>query len=412
MNDESRTPAYLRAGRLGRLTLKNRLVRAATSETMATEAGDATPELVAFYERLARGGAGLIITGHIFVAHRGQCSPRQMGLDTDARVPGLRRVTDAVHAGGGRIFAELSHAGSQSMMPDRVPLAPSVVTNPIYARHPDEASEADIADTVAAFAAAARRAKEAGFDGVHLHGGNGYLIAEFSSPHSNRRTDGWGGDAAGRARFSVAVCRAVRAAVGPDYPVTMRIGLADSVPDGLEVAESLDRAALLAAEGVDGFEVTLGIMGSYLENIRPYVAVSPRRAAEDWLVPRLWRPAAPEAYYRDFARALRARVGLPIILVGGVRTTDMMEELVASGDADFLALSRPFIREPDLPNRLIAGHRGMPDCVSCNICLAHDGYDALKCWRKNPADLAAHALFRLRGELGRIAARFRSAPPA
>jgi 2,4-dienoyl-CoA reductase-like NADH-dependent reductase (Old Yellow Enzyme family) len=409
MIDDGGSPAYLRPGRLGGLKLKNRLVRAATSETMATPDGDATPELVAFYEHLARGGAGLIITGHIFVAPRGQCSPRQMGLDTDARVPGLRRLTDAVHASGGRIFAELSHAGSQSMMPDRVPLAPSVVTNPIYARHPEEASEADIADTVAAFAAAARRAQEAGFDGVHLHGGNGYLIAEFSSPHSNRRTDGWGGDDMGRARFSVAVCRAVRAAVGPDYPVTMRIGLADSVPHGLSLAESLDRAALIAAEGIDGFEVTLGIMGSYLENIRPYVAVGPRRAVEDWLVPRLWRPAAPQAYYRDFARALRSRVSLPIILVGGVRTTDVMEEVVASGDADFLALSRPFIREPDLPNRLAAGHRGMPDCVSCNICLAHDGYDPLKCWRKNPADLAAHALFRLRGGMARLAARLRPA---
>ena len=260
-----------------------------------------------------------------------------------------------------------------------------MVTNPIYARQPDEASEADIAETIGAFAAAAVRAKAAGFDGVHIHGGNGYLIAEFASPHANRRTDRWGADAAGRARFSIEVARAVRAAVGADFPVTMRIGLADSVPDGLTLEESLDRAEALAAEGIDAFEVTLGIMGSYLENIRPYVAVGIGRAIADWLLPRLWRPAGPQAYYRDFARALRARVDLPIILVGGVRSTDVMEDLVASGDADFLALSRPFIRQPDLPKRLMAGHRGVPDCVSCNICLAHDGYDALKCWRKNPA---------------------------
>ncbi len=388
--------AYLQPGRIGSLTVANRLVRAATSETMATEAGEATPELVAFYERLARGGAGLIITGHVYVAHRGQCSPRQMGLDTDARVPALRRVTNAVHAAGGRIFAELSHAGSQSMMADRVPLAPSVVTNPIYARQPDEASETDIAETIAAFAAAAARAKAAGFDGVHIHGGNGYLIAEFASPHANKRSDRWGSDAAGRARFSIEVARAVRAAVGPDFPVTMRIGLADSVPDGLTLDESLDRAEALAAEGIDAFEVTLGIMGSYLENIRPYVGVGTRRAVADWLLPRLWRPAGAEAYYRDFARALRARVDRPIILVGGLRSTDVMEAVVASGDADFLALSRPFIREPDLPRRLMAGYRGVPDCVSCNICLAHDGYDPLKCWRKSPADLARHAVFRLR----------------
>jgi len=388
--------AYLQPGRIGSLAIPNRLVRAATSETMATETGDATPELAAFYARLARGGAGLIITGHVYVAHRGQCSPRQMGLDTDGRIAGLRRVTDAVHAGGGRIFAELSHAGSQSMMADRAPLAPSVVTNPIYARHPEEASESDIAETIAAFAEAAARARAAGFDGVHIHGGNGYLIAEFSSPHSNRRSDRWGGDAAGRARFSIEIARAVRDAVGPDFPVTMRIGLADSVPDGLTLDESLDRAERLAGEGIDAFEVTLGIMGSYLENVRPYVALGVARAIADWVVPRLWRPAAPQAYYRDFARALRRRVDRPIILVGGVRSSDVMEDLIASGDADFLALSRPFIREPDLANRLAAGRRGMPDCVSCNICLAHDGYDPLKCWRRNPADLARHAMFRLR----------------
>jgi 2,4-dienoyl-CoA reductase-like NADH-dependent reductase (Old Yellow Enzyme family) len=136
-------------------------------------------------------------------------------------------------------------------------------------------------------------------------------------------------------------------------------------------------------------------MSSYLENIRPYVALGARRAMQDWVLPRLWTPPVAEAYYRPFARAIKNAADLPVILVGGLRTTETMAELLRSGDADFLAFARPFIREPDFPNALQAGRRGAVDCVSCNICLAHDGFDPLQCWRKNAGDLAYHAYCRL-----------------
>ena len=235
--DIERAPlAFMAPGRIGRLVLKNRVIRAATSETMATESGDATPELVKLYADLAQGGAGLIITGHIYVEPRGQYEPRQVGLDHDSRIGPLTRVTDAVHRYGSVIFAELSHAGSQSLIPGIVPLAPSVVPNAIFARPPQEMTDRDIANSVSDFAAAAARAKGAGFDGVHLHSGNGYLLSQFNSPFANRRTDAWGGDPERRARFLLDVYRAVRRAVGADFPVTARLGVADAVDGGLALA--------------------------------------------------------------------------------------------------------------------------------------------------------------------------------
>jgi 2,4-dienoyl-CoA reductase-like NADH-dependent reductase (Old Yellow Enzyme family) len=387
-------PPYLTPGRIGRLQLRNRLVRAATSETMATAPGAVTDELIGLYTELARGGAGLLITGHAYVEPRGQCSPRQIGIYADHLLPGLRRLTDAVHAHGGVIFAELSHAGSQSVMPDIAPIAPSVTRNEIFGRAAGEMSDADVQAVVAAFAAAARRAAAAGFDGVHLHGGNGYLIAQFSSPHTNRRTDHWGGDAGRRDHFFLAVYQAVRGAVGPDYPVSARVGVADSLAGGLTMEEGVARAAALAARGLDAVEVSYGVMSSYLANIRPYVGLGVRRALQDWVLPRLWTAPAPEAYYRPFARAIKNVAQVPVILVGGLRSTDTMADVLASGDADFLAFARPFVREPAFPNALQAGRTGRVDCVSCNICLAHDGFDPLKCWRKSAADLAYHAYCR------------------
>src|SRR3984957_3303916 len=389
--DETATPAYLTPGKIGSLVIGNRLIRAATSETMASEQGEVTDELIGFYSELARGGAGLLITGHAYVDQGGQCSARQIGIYADRLVPGLAGLVTAVHQHGGRIFCELSHAGSQSVMPNFDPIAPSIIENAIFARQPREMSADDIEKIIAAFAQAARRAAAAGFDGIHIHGGNGYLISQFNSPFSNRRSDKWGGDAYRRSRFFLAVYDAIRAAVGADMPITARYGIADSGPDGLQLDEGMARLATLAAHGLNAVEPSYGLMTSYLENIRPYVAVSPARAVQDWLLPRLWSPARLEAYYLPFAKAVKAAVDIPVILVGGVRSTDLMARILRAGEADFFALARPFIREPHFPRSLKEGRRGLLDCVSCNICLQYDGIDPLKCWRKNPADLALHA---------------------
>ncbi|MFN0298802.1 MAG: hypothetical protein ACKVQU_00450, partial [Burkholderiales bacterium] len=374
---------YLEPGRIGSLTLRNRLVRAATGETMASASGEVTDAHIRLYGDLARGGAGLIITGHLFVERRGQYAPFQLGLHEDRLVAGYRRLTDAVHEAGGVIFAELAHAGSQTVMPDIEPIAPSVVPNAIYARRPREMTQADISAVVAAFGAAAGRAMAAGFDGIHLHSGNGYLLSQFNSPLSNRRSDDWGGDAERRGRFIRAVCRAVRGTVGSTIPVTARVGVTDAIAGGLAADESLDRIDTLRKDGLDAVELTYGLMNSYKENIRPYVGVTRRRALADGVFHRLFASPVPEAYYRPFARAVKQRIDIPVILVGGLRTTDTMADVIRSGDADFIAMARPLVREPDLPRQLAAGRLGSVECVSCNICLAHEGSHALKCWRKS-----------------------------
>ncbi len=371
-----------RPGRIGTLELPNRLVRAATSETMATPDGAITPALEAFYRRLAEGGAGLIITGHTYVEPRGQYAPFQTGIDTEVKAEGWRRLVSGVHAAGGRIFAELAHAGSQSVVPGNTPVSPSVVPNAIFDTRPEELSPEGIEEIVEAFRAAAVRARAAGFDGIHIHGGNGYLISQFLSPLTNLRTDDWGGTPERRSRFLFEVYRAIREAVGADVPVTARIGMADAVPGGLALQESLDRVAALREMGLDGVEPVYAVMRSYHDNIRPYVAVGALRALQDWAFERIWKPRGDEAYYAPFGRAIKERCpDMPVILVGGLRTARAMESVIEAGRADFIAMARPMVREPDLPRKLLGGGAASAACVSCNMCLMHEGRHALQCWR-------------------------------
>ena len=386
-------------GRIGPITVKNRFVRAATSETMSQPSGAITDAYRTLYRDLARGGAGLILTGHMFVHPRGRYFHRQAGIHSDSLVPSLRQFTSMIHDEGGTIFAELGHAGSQCRDPDVTPMAPSPVENFVSARAPASATEAEIEAAIASFGQGARRAREAGFDGVHIHAGHGYLISEFSSPHGNRRDDDWGGDAARRSRFVLAVYGAVRAAVGPDFPVTVKLGMADSMEEGgLQLEESLDRAVALEEAGVDAIEVSVGIMHLLTKSAGEFVGVTAKRAFQDLVAHRLFYPAAAEAYFLPAARAARQRLKrVPLILVGGIRTTDTMGRILAEGAADYISMARPFIREPDLPNRIIAGKRGLVDCVSCNVCMEHEGHDPLQCWRIDKWMLLRHLLFRLRG---------------
>ena len=298
-------------------------------------------------------------------------------------VPGLTELVNVVHDGGGTIFAELSHAGSQSVIPTIKPVAPSIIPNAMFEREPAELSSGDISTLVTAFREARGAPNRPASTASILHGGNGYLLSEFASPHANRRTDDWGGDAERRGRFITEVYRSVRDTVGPEMPVTARVGIADSVDDGLTVEDGVALVGRLRERGLDAVETTLGVMGSYLQNIRPYVGVSAGRALASGLYPRLFEPAGPEAYYRPYAHAVKQAVDIPVILVGGMRTTETMADVITAGDADFIAMARPFVREPDIAKQISAGRRGMVDCVSCNICLNHDGKDPLQCWPRS-----------------------------
>ena len=384
-------------GRIGPVTTANRIVRAGTSETAAGNSGEITDQLVDIYEALARNRVGLILSGHMFCHPRGRYAALQVGIHENGMVPGLTRLVDAVHRHNGKVFAQLAHAGSQSRMADNRPLAPSPIPNALTGRMVDAASQDEIEEAVAAFAAGAARAAQAGFDGVHIHGANGYLISEFSSPLTNKRTDRWGGSPEGRDTFVLEVLKAVRNAVPANMAVTLKLGLHDAVPGGMQLSEGVRRGEILAAAGADAIEVSCNLMRVPSDSAKEYVAVGPARALGDLLLQRLLAPPHPEAYFLEPARQLRRRVSKPIILVGGLRTPAIMERIVESGDADFVAMARPFIREPDLVLKLAEGRRGPVACTSCNLCLMHESHHSLRCWRLPRRRLWEHAVYRLRG---------------
>jgi 2,4-dienoyl-CoA reductase-like NADH-dependent reductase (Old Yellow Enzyme family) len=391
--------ALLEPGTIGDVEVRNRFIRSATSESLADDDGFITPRYVELHTRLARGGVGLIFTGHCYVHPSGKSIRAMTGMDRDEHVPILRGFTDEVHRHGARIFAELNHAGGQSREPGLTPLAPSAIENPQFHRTPRAATEDEIAEIVEAFGAAAGRVKAAGFDGVHVHAGHGYLISEFLSPVANRRTDRWGGSLENRQRFGLEVLRAMRRAVGEGFPIGWKLGLHDFVSGGLTLEEGLATAELFDAEGVDAIEGSAGLMTEKAESAVQYAGVSRRRALQDKLLHRVLADPRPQAYFYEWARALRERVRCTVILVGGLRTVEVMERAIAEGVADFVSLARPLIREPDFVAQVAAGRREMARCTSCNICLMHEGVSGLKCWRERNRDLAVHAWYRLSGKL-------------
>ena len=352
--------------RIGSLELKNRLVRSATAERLATEPlGRATPALANSYRELARGGVGLIITGHAYVAPEGKAHPEMLSAHCDQMIPGLRKLAEAVHSEGGRIALQINHGGRQCD-PACAPrtLAPSAVPVP-GGRPPHKMTQAEIEAAVDAFARAARRAQVAGMDAVQIHGAHGYLIGEFLSPHTNRRTDSWGRDFEGRLRFLSAVCEAVRGQVGADYPVFIKLGMMDNLdraPDGLTPEDGARIVARLADLKLDAVEVSGGYGGRGDFNSR--LAVGSR---------------VPEAYFRPLAQGAKAATQLPVILVGGLRSRALMEDVLVTGDADMIALCRPLIREPDLPNRLQTGQTTAAACISGGRCWAKGMGEGISC---------------------------------
>jgi 2,4-dienoyl-CoA reductase-like NADH-dependent reductase (Old Yellow Enzyme family) len=310
------------------------------------------------YRQLVAGEVGLIITGHMFIDPGGKCHPEMTGIHDDGLIPDLAALAQGVHEAGGRVAVQINHGGMQcSRETVTQTVAPSDLTADFLQQPARALTEAEIADLIRAFAHAARRARLAGFDAVQLHGAHGYLINQFLSPFANRRTDEWGGSLANRMRFLREVCRAVRFEVGEDYPVFIKLGLADGpgLEPGLPLEDGLAVVAACSEMGLDGVEVSGGIGGSSNLNSRTRI-----RAQED------------EAYFREWARAARevsttGAASLPIMLVGGLRSLSVMEDVLASGDADFISLCRPLICEPDLPARLRVGQTRAA-CISGNRC--------------------------------------------
>ncbi len=349
--------------RIKGLELKNRFVRSATFESCAGPEGVVTPELIRIQTDLAEGGVGLIVAGIADVEPRGRISPRQASMAEDRYIDGWRRLTDEVHQRGSKIAVQVFHAGREGARYlnyiGQEAVGPSLVPDDPYCDVPyREMSPAEIEATVEAFGRAAGRVKRAGFDAVQVHAAHAYLPAQFLSPQANRRNDQWGGDLDNRLRLHRDIYEAVRATVGPDFPVLIKLGVADGFPGGLTFDEGLIAAGELAGLGYDALEISQGLRGTGYSQTEFRTKVD--------------RPGG-EAYFRDWCRAVKARVQVPVMMVGGLRDFSLMEEVIERSEADLVSLSRPLIREPNLVAEWQAGSRRRPACISCNQC-----YEAIR----------------------------------
>jgi 2,4-dienoyl-CoA reductase-like NADH-dependent reductase (Old Yellow Enzyme family) len=299
----------------------------------------------------------LIVTGFQYVLPNGRQLQYMIGNYEDDQVEGLTRLADAVHDEGGRIVPQIVHCGvraNRNLFPEDGEIwGPSAIRDPVAGIVPKEVTRSEITRLIEAYAAAAARALEAGFDGVQLHGAHGYGINQFLSPLWNQRGDAYGGDLKKRYRFLGEVLEAVRGAVGDDFPVLIKLTGADLAEGGLMPEDARDIACRLADDGIDAVEVSGGSAASpqKLGPVRTKI-----RSEED------------EAYFADFAAAIKEKVSVPIITVGGIRTLKTIERILRERQADYVAMSRPFIREPDLLNRWKSGDREGAACVSCGGC--------------------------------------------
>jgi 2,4-dienoyl-CoA reductase-like NADH-dependent reductase (Old Yellow Enzyme family) len=347
-------------------TLPNRIAKAAMSETLGDPAtGGPTDGLVRVYERWGRGGAGMLLTGNVIVDALGLGERGNVVVVDDRHLAGLRRWAQAAQANGSRLWMQINHAGRQA--PKKLvarPVAPSAVPmkgamKRVFA--PPRALTGDeIERIVERFAVAAAVAKEAGFAGVQLHGAHGYLISQFLSPRTNKRDDAWGGDAARRSRFLLALVEAVRAAVGPAFPIGVKLNSADFQRGGFTIEEAMDVARSLERAGIDLLEVSGGNYES------PAMAGSGEMpSAQQQRASSVER----EAYFLDYARRIRSVTSTPIMLTGGMRSRAVMDEVLASGAVDVVGLGRPLAHTPDLPARLLDGTLAAAPVVRVRSCV-------------------------------------------
>jgi len=354
--------------KIGDLEIKNRFIRSATYEHAASEDGRITDELIRIYKTLAKGGVGLIIPGMASVQQNGIGFPRQIEIDRDDLIPGLKKLTETIHEHGDgcKVAIQLSHCGRESMFLDEV-VAPSAIFEPTYNMTPKEMKIEDIEDTIKAFVEGARRAKEAGFDGIQLHSCHGFLLSGFLSPYTNRRTDEYGGNFENRMRIIDEIYKRTVELLGKDFSILIKINVDDYLEGGINLEESMKIAERLSKMGFSAIEIS-STMWETATRTKEEIG---------------WETYNPfcysrfdidskkkEAYHLPYAKEIKKIIDVPLILVGGIRSLSLIEEILENEDADFISLCRPLIREPDLPNKWLNGTgEDTCKCTSCNGCM-------------------------------------------
>jgi len=366
--------------RLGPLTLRNRIVKAATFEGVMPR-GAVTDELVEFHRSVARGGAAMTTVAYCAVSMGGRVHRDTMVM-SDEIVPDLRRLTDAVHDEGAAIAAQLGHAGlvANTRSNRRPTLAPSTRPSAPAGTIVRGATVAQLDEVVADFARAAQVVIDAGFDGIELHLGHNYLLSSFLSPNLNRRTDEYGGSHENRLRVARRVIAAVRGVVGDRVALWAKFNMADGTANGLWLDDSLVFASMLEADGqLDALELTGGsslLNGMYFFRgdvpMKEFAATQPKVVGLGLRVfGHLLFPEMPfeEAFFLPFARQFRQALSMPLILLGGLNRLDTLESAVTTEGFELVAMGRALLRQPDLPHRLRDERQAEGLCVHCNKCL-------------------------------------------
>ncbi len=346
---------------LGQLTAKNRLMHSATYESMSEKNGEVNEALLKRYRQLAKGHIGLIIPGHMNVHPVGKAGFRQTGIFSDHLIPGLKELVSVIHQEEGKVAFQLAHAGRQTRkeVTGMDPIAPSNNgADPTFGVEPKVMSEEDIQEVITAFGNAARRASEAGADGVQIHAAHGYLINQFLSPFFNRREDAWGGTDEKRFSFLKQIFLVIKKNTPAELPVFIKLNTNDFTPEaGIQPELAALYAKWLVELGIDGIEISSGTL-SYSP-----LAMSRSKDVEGEFAHR-------DSYHLEAAEIIKPEIGkTPLILVGGMRKMEQMEALLRDGKVDMISMSRPFIKEPHLAKRFESGKSDQVRCVSCNNCL-------------------------------------------
>jgi len=353
------------SGTISTLLLENRLVRSATAERMADNEGRPRSQLYKLYAELSQGGVGLIITGHMYVHPGGKAHPEMTGIYKDNLIPDLAELAETIHENGGKAVVQVNHGGRQcSQEAVSEPISPSAVHEhqPKDTYLAREMTNEEIEMLIHAYAQAAWRAKAAGFDGVQIHSAHGYLINQFNSPFTNRRTDQWGGSLENRTRFLREVCQAIRVQVGDEHPMMIKFGMMDGVEGGLALEEGLQIISMMEDMGLDAIEISGGIGGANVNSVKKGINRTEK-----------------EGYFRDWVRQSRKVTDLPIMAVGGYRSRQVMDDVLAEGIADYISLCRPLINDPALPNKFRDGLLEKSGCISSNNCWAENPGEGIAC---------------------------------
>lgn len=337
-------------GKIGNCEIKNRLAVTAMVTNYCDEKGYATERYIRYHEEKAKGGWGLIITEDYAINEHCMGYKNIAGLYRDEQIPSHRELTERIHKYGSKIFAQIYHAGRQSHAAVNggvQPIAPSAIPCPWCRDLPREMTKADIKRVIGDFGSCARRVKEAGFDGIELHAGHGYLLAEFLSPYVNKRTDEYGGCLDNRVRIIKDVLEAIRANVGDDFPVTVRFSADEDMPGGRDISETRVLAKLFEEWGFDALHVSSGVYGDYNRGI-----VSPMYEKHAWTV--------------DYAAEVKKIVNIPVFTVNRINDPRMADQLIEMGKADFVGMGRGSLADPFLPNKAKAGHLcDIRYCIGC-----------------------------------------------